>query len=468
MNTAVMFMHALKETCALHCLLALQIAGPGPVTQKAVMAVTGFDDGAVSKGLQKLLALGLVTCSGEGYRTGWRLAGGRKGLPWEVEGREGEGNEGNGEVRELGTQGAEGLERAGENAGKGDAKALAGEGHEGEDDAQREEEIPQKAESGAAAVVKEEEELEDPPGIEARGEAEKSKRAIHVSSLGGGQQGRRRRRQRERAASEVVIEAKGAAGGKAAEQRAVRAKLLAVMAKAHVWPNLRRTLAEALAREDGEGWLRQALGWMCYGVRRFPRWDIGAVVYPALRDRLLVEPAFLPPEGLGFEAALAWAEAGGEDAARYTNQEIGRQPAVSGRQEASETTDPPAHSQATGSQPATDKSGGQPAAGSRHARPAAGAQPPARQAGGRPEDEGIRTTIEALIWARAQARLKAELPGAAVGLWLRGARLSALGEGRWGLTVPTPQARDWLSHQLRERLERAIGEGVRVEITCEC
>src|SRR5713101_3195557 len=74
-------MHALKETCALHCLLALHIAGPLPVTQQVVIDITGFDDAAVRKGLQKLLVLGLAECTGEKYHTAWQLSSGAQNLP---------------------------------------------------------------------------------------------------------------------------------------------------------------------------------------------------------------------------------------------------------------------------------------------------------------------------------------------------------------------------------------------------
>jgi hypothetical protein len=226
--------------------------------------------------------------------------------------------------------------------------------------------------------------------------------------------------------------------------------LLAVMAKAHVWPNSRAKLADELVREDGAGWVRQALGWLCYGVKRFGHWDIGAVVYPALRDRLLVEPAHLPPEGLGFAAALAWAEAGGEAGPRYANEEESGQAAAGSGQHGRET----------------DGCAGRHSTGAEGGRRTDEGRRPEADSGSDSGSEGDdgQGGVEARVWARAQARLQAELPGAAVGLWLRGARVSALGEGRWRLTVPTPQARDWLNNRLRERLERALGEGARLEI----
>src|SRR5262249_11925947 len=53
---------------------ALHLAGPLPVTQRVVMDLTGYDDGAVRKGLSTLLTLGLVVCSGDRHRTAWQLA----------------------------------------------------------------------------------------------------------------------------------------------------------------------------------------------------------------------------------------------------------------------------------------------------------------------------------------------------------------------------------------------------------
>jgi hypothetical protein len=78
---AILFMHAMHDTCALHCLLALHIAGPLPVTQQVIMDITCFDDAAVRKGLGKLLALGLVTCTGQKHRTAWELSPAVRALP---------------------------------------------------------------------------------------------------------------------------------------------------------------------------------------------------------------------------------------------------------------------------------------------------------------------------------------------------------------------------------------------------
>src|SRR5262249_1334174 len=74
MHTSALLLHALKGTCALNCLAALHLAGPRPVPQRIVMALTGFDDRAVRKGLHTLLVLGLVPCTGDAHHTGWQLA----------------------------------------------------------------------------------------------------------------------------------------------------------------------------------------------------------------------------------------------------------------------------------------------------------------------------------------------------------------------------------------------------------
>src|SRR3954454_1010359 len=78
---AILFMHAMHDTCALHCLLALHIAGPLPVTQQVIMDITSFDDAAVRKGLGKLLALGLVVCRSQQHRTAWQLSPAVRALP---------------------------------------------------------------------------------------------------------------------------------------------------------------------------------------------------------------------------------------------------------------------------------------------------------------------------------------------------------------------------------------------------
>src|SRR5215468_3613765 len=81
MNTPALLLRALKGTCALNCLAALHLAGPLPVTQRVVMDLTGYDDGAVRKGLSTLLTLGLVVCSGDRRRTAWQLAPTAAALP---------------------------------------------------------------------------------------------------------------------------------------------------------------------------------------------------------------------------------------------------------------------------------------------------------------------------------------------------------------------------------------------------
>src|SRR5256885_10341052 len=74
MKPSAAFLLALKGTCALNCLAALHLAGPLPVTQRTIMTLTGFDDAAVSKGLNTLRVLGLATCTGDRHHSAWRLA----------------------------------------------------------------------------------------------------------------------------------------------------------------------------------------------------------------------------------------------------------------------------------------------------------------------------------------------------------------------------------------------------------
>ena len=80
MHPSTLLLHALKGTCALNCLAALHLAGPDPVTQRAVTELTGFEERAVRKGLQTLLVLGLVTCTGDQHHTAWQLAPAAAGL----------------------------------------------------------------------------------------------------------------------------------------------------------------------------------------------------------------------------------------------------------------------------------------------------------------------------------------------------------------------------------------------------
>ncbi|MCC6191213.1 MAG: hypothetical protein IT318_19500 [Anaerolineales bacterium] len=425
MNAAILFMHALKETCALHCLLALHIAGPLPVTQRTVMAITGFDDEAVRKGLNKLQALGLAVCSGQRQQTGWQLAPGARQLPLggivpakpelepalKEEGCEGiEGGEGSEAIKEI-----EALELT--------QSSLVGDG-----EAEKQAALGGTA-AGAQAAV--EMGLAGGTGRRAGPKPAASRPARGVVNTPPSKSAAKPRPP-SGAGAKPRTPGRGAAARPAPEtgtpanpaDRTLRAQLLTVMARAHVWPNLRLGLADELLAEDGAGWVRQALGWVCYGVRRFPRWDLGAVVYPALRDRLPVDPDYWPPPELEFAAALAWAEAGGEPGPGYANA-------------AQHAPGPPA---AEDERPEPGRAAG-----------AAGPQTP---------EDGL--------WQQARARLLAEMPGAPLESWLSGARLEARGAGRYRLAVPTPRARDWLSNRLQARLEQALGaaagEAVELEI----
>ncbi len=81
MNPSILLLRALKGTCALNCLAALHLAGPLPVSQRTIMDLTGYDDGAVNRGLHTLLVLGLATSTGRDRHTAWQLAPAATRLP---------------------------------------------------------------------------------------------------------------------------------------------------------------------------------------------------------------------------------------------------------------------------------------------------------------------------------------------------------------------------------------------------
>jgi hypothetical protein len=226
---------------------------------------------------------------------------------------------------------------------------------------------------------------------------------------------------------------------------ALRAQLLTVFSRAHIWPGLRRKLSDELLAEDGPGWLRQSLGWICCAVRRFPRMELGAVVYPALRDRLPVDAEFLPPPELDFDHALAWAECGGQPTPDYTNAAPDDGPSAVAYTPTHLHTYAPTH-------PALPS------------RPAV----PSRPQPHTPLHTYTPTDLHTALWLSAQSRLQAEMPGPALADWLRGARLDPLGPGRYRLSVPTPQARDWLANRLRQRLVASLsavaGQAIELDI----
>lgn len=86
------------------------------------------------------------------------------------------------------------------------------------------------------------------------------------------------------------------------------------LASAGVHHQLRRPLAKALIAEDGPGWLRHVLGWIAHttaeGATSPPK--RGPTIWPALSDRDRCEDIYLPPAGMNFAQALAWAERGAQ------------------------------------------------------------------------------------------------------------------------------------------------------------
>jgi hypothetical protein len=474
MNSAILVMHALKETCALHCLVALHLAGPHPVTQRTVMTITGFDDGAVHRGLHKLLALGLVTCTGQRHHTAWRLAPAAAQLP-------------------LGLAVAP-IEDAAAPADPSPPPALPAPGPAP---------VTTSADSSppvAPPVLASPQPL-DPAARPAAGEFTPAHpppalapphplgaAALPAAATPAARPLPRRARKRPRPAvdsapplqprtppaaeststpipqpadfaprppfpipplaesaperekgdlinlKEQATESNrltpssnslssgsrppssGVAGPPAPAADALRASLHAVFHRAGIWPGGRAKLARELAAA-GPHWLDQALGWLCYAVRCFPQMATGAVVYPALRDRLALAPDYLPPPGLSFEAALEWAARGGLDEPAYANDD----------------DRPPAAALISDFQPA-----------------AAADQP---------------STADP--WAATLARLRAERGGPQLDPWFKGARLQPAGPGAWRLLVATPQARDWISNRLRGRLARLLGEGLGAPVELE-
>lgn len=84
--------------------------------------------------------------------------------------------------------------------------------------------------------------------------------------------------------------------------------LVTALRAAHVYPNVCQRLAEELIAEDGPGWLRQTLGWIAT-LRGEKAQTRGATICEALKARARVpDESLLPPAGLPFRAALAWAQ----------------------------------------------------------------------------------------------------------------------------------------------------------------
>ena len=425
-NPAALFMHALKETCALHCLLALHIAGPLPVTQQTVMDITGFEDAAVRKGLQKLLVLGLAQCTGDKHHTAWRLTSGAVNLPLPLDRllsipasmespipQEEElipitinsqysyssSDPGAAPLDTDDTSDTNDDDTSNDANDANDAK------HSNSAKMRSPLPPPAVAQSASPAIAPAPAQPATPPAFMPFASPSAPPDAPSAATLA---QSLPNIPPRIRSHPFPSVQSVDQALSPSLptspphpEPPTLRAHFYAAFEAANVWLQLRRPLADALLAEDGPGWLRQSLGWICYAARRLPHVQRGAVLYISLRDRLPCDSAYLPPADMPFPAALAWALRGGED----EEPEFAR-----------DDVDPP------------------------------GASPPA------PEPE----TPEAALWRAVLDRLSLELPSGLLQARLLDARLLSLTAGACVIGAPTPQSRDWLANRLSAVLARAL------------
>ncbi len=519
MNTTVMVMHALKETCALHCLVALHLAGPGPVTQQTVMALTGFEDSAVHRGLHKLRALGLATCTGQRHHTGWQLAPAaaelKLGLPPPL-------------PPQAVPPARPPLPAPPDSAPAEPvptAPAASAPGPSAAAPAQRESEtptpqraIPARRESIASAVstpIPARQESTSPAAQQNPIRRESIASAVSTpiparqeSTSPAAQQNPIRRESIASAASTPIparqestspaarhpiparresisaastpnpVQRESAPERESGEslilkdQKLHQSQLHQIFHHAKIWPGGRAQLARALAQEGGPHWVGQALGWLCYAVQCLPAMNTGAVLFSALRDRLEIAPEFLPPPDLPFAAALAWAARGGEEALGYANEpgEAGDSgeghkgyKGYEGRGDAGETGDA-----REGHKGSEGHEGNEGRGDSGDSRDPGDANVAAGRAAGPAEGAASGPAAGVGPWAAVLARLRAESPGGQVHPWVAGAKLAAAGPGAWRLVVKDRQARDWINNRLRERLANllgeVLGEGVGLEV----
>ncbi len=394
MNTSTLLLHALKGTCALNCLAALHLAGPRPVTQRAIMDLTGFDDKAVHKGLKTLLVLDLVICTGDEHRTAWQLAP---------------------EARRLRLA----LDPFLPSRQKGESQALKEEVLkeeiiETDIDIDFNFDFDDDLDSSSLIETPQPQNLETEPARLADGHEDAPRGAPYnppkdfAAAAPDSPRGAR---------------AKGVgppAGRDPRADKALRAQFYAAFEAANIYLQFRRPLADDLLAEDGPLWLQQTLGWLCYAQRQLSHMKRGALVYISLRDRLPCHPAYLPPPELAFADALAWAMRAGE----------------------AEPRDPDADDDYDGDD--TNSSDGSDTNQTLRV--------------GYAQTLRVLESPEAQLWRAVVERLALELPRAVIDAQLLPARLVALAPDRCRILVPTRQSRDWMALRLAPVLARALRE----------
>jgi len=271
---AAQFLHMLKETCALHCLMALYALGPLPVSQRAVMDLTGFDDEAVHKGLNKLLILGLAVCAGEDYRSGWQLGPAANAVPLPLH--------------------LLGATAPGPIPVLPESDSLKEEEKEKEESIIHSNLLDSSSDDLTTSVA---------PNQAAPAAAPHSAAVVVLPA---------KSRQRASPLLPRIPPPAPLPNGRLPDDPTLRRAFYLVFEASDIYLQFRRPLADALLAEDGPAWLHQALGWLCHARRHLPHVQAGAVVYISLRDRLPCDSAYLPPPDLPFAAALAWALRGGE------------------------------------------------------------------------------------------------------------------------------------------------------------
>ena len=256
----------MKDTYALHCFVALAIAGPLPVTQKQVGELTGIrDDEAISVSLRKLETLGLAVCTGSRHKTGWALtANAPQSLPLPLN---------------LLSEAPAPTPVKPESDLSGLALPPAPTPVKPESD------LPGKQISMGTPVK---------PGSEIP-ESESFNKLNNDSRI----------HHAEKQKQDPELER----------------QLYQALDAANVYHQLRQTMvAHFLADDDPRRWLRSLLGWICFAIRDGAssrnKKSIGQRVYPMLTLRDGHRPEHspddcLPPENLPFGEALAWALAGG-------------------------------------------------------------------------------------------------------------------------------------------------------------